>query len=71
MGTNSMTGGSMHGGMGLSEHDVTRVMAGDVESVRQRLLLALEQTSWRVLSEDPLRARRTRRSAVLPVGQCS
>jgi ribosomal protein L40E len=58
MGTNSMTGGNMHGGMGLSEHDVTRVMAGDVESVRQRLLLALEQTGWRVLSEDPLRARR-------------
>lgn len=41
----------------VSEHDVTRVMAGHVESVRQRLAIALEQLGYRVMSESPLRAR--------------
>ncbi len=41
----------------ISEHDVTRVMAGQVESVRQRLAIALEQLGYRVMSENPLRAR--------------
>ncbi len=41
----------------VSEHDVTRVMAGHVESVRQRLAIALEQLGYRVMSENPLRAR--------------
>lgn len=47
----------------ISEHDVTRVMAGDVESVRKRLLAALEQIGYRILSEDPLRARHAARGA--------
>ncbi len=41
----------------VSEHDVTRIMAGHVESVRQRLAIALEQLGYRVMSENPLRAR--------------
>ncbi len=45
----------------ISEHDVTRVMAGQVESVRQRLLIALEQLGYRVTSENPLRARHSAR----------
>lgn len=43
--------------MAISEHDVTRVMAGNVENVRQQLVLALEQLGYRVLSENPLQAR--------------
>jgi ribosomal protein L40E len=41
----------------ISEHDVTRVMAGQVESVRPRLIMALEQLGYRVTNENPLRAR--------------
>ncbi len=41
----------------ISEHDVTRVMAGNIESVRQRLVTALEQLGFRVMSENPLRAK--------------
>ena len=47
----------------LNEHDVTRVMAGNVESVRYKLALALEQMGYRVLSENPLRARHAARGA--------
>jgi hypothetical protein len=49
----------------LSEHDVTRVMSGNIESVRQRLALALEQMGYRVLSENPLQARHAPRGAGL------
>ncbi|MBL8203143.1 MAG: zinc ribbon domain-containing protein [Blastocatellia bacterium] len=54
-----MTDGMNSGnGMGMiSEHDVTRLMAGNVESARQRLVIALEQLGYRVMSENPLRAR--------------
>lgn len=47
----------------LNEHDVTRVMAGNVESVRYKLASALEQMGYRVLSENPLRARHAARGA--------
>src|SRR5690349_5452518 len=40
------------------EHDVTRYAVGDVESLRARLADALEQMGYRVLNEQPLRARR-------------
>lgn len=40
-----------------AEHDVTIAMAGNVESVRLRLCIALEQLGYRVISENPLRAR--------------
>lgn len=49
--------GSNNAAAMISEHDVTRVMAGQVESVRQRLVIALEQLGYRVMSENPLRAR--------------
>lgn len=51
------SGSNVSGAMGLSEHTLMRVMAGDLESVRQRLSAALEQMGWRVLNENPLRAR--------------
>jgi len=44
------------------EHDVTRYAAGDVESVRARLVDALEQMGYRVLNENPLQARRSAKS---------
>ncbi|MBS1806727.1 MAG: zinc ribbon domain-containing protein [Acidobacteria bacterium] len=47
--------------LGISEHDVTRVMAGHVESVRQRLVIALEQSGYRIVSENPLRAKHSAR----------
>lgn len=47
----------------ISEHDVTRVVAGNVESLRLRLAMALEQLGYRVTSENPLRARHNARNA--------
>ena len=47
----------------LSEHEITRVMTGNVETVRYKLVAALEQLGYRVLSENPLRARRASRRA--------
>ncbi|MFN7928714.1 MAG: zinc ribbon domain-containing protein [Blastocatellia bacterium] len=41
----------------IAEHDVTLMMAGNVETVRQRLIIALEQIGYRVVSENPLQAR--------------
>ncbi|HEX4950777.1 MAG TPA: hypothetical protein VFZ34_29215 [Blastocatellia bacterium] len=58
--TDNFSGGNY--GMGISEHDVTRVMAGQVENVRQQLITALEQLGYRVLSENPLRARHNARN---------
>ncbi len=43
----------------LSEHNFRRVLAGDVESVRERLVYALERLDYRVLSEQPLIAKRS------------
>lgn len=45
----------------ISEHEVTRVLAGNIESARQRLRVALEQLGYRVISEHPLRARHAAR----------
>ncbi len=47
------------GGFYTFEHDVTRIVAGDPESVRARLADALEQMGYRVLDENPLHARRS------------
>jgi hypothetical protein len=41
-----------------SEHTTRRVMAGDVEGVRARLVNALENLGYVVVSENPLQARR-------------
>ncbi len=40
------------------EHDVTRTVFGDVESVRARLSDALEQIGYSVLNEAPIQAKR-------------
>jgi hypothetical protein len=39
------------------DHDVTRVMAGDSESLRARLADAAERMGYRVLNENPIQAR--------------
>jgi hypothetical protein len=41
-----------------TEHHFSRVLAGDPESVRERLAYALERLEYRVLTEQPLIARR-------------
>ena len=46
-----------------AEHDYRRVIAGDVESVRERLVYALERVGYRVVSEQPLIAKRARGQA--------
>src|SRR5262245_29223004 len=40
------------------DHDVTRIAAGDGESLRARLADALEQMGYQVLNENPIQARR-------------
>lgn len=43
---------------GVAEHEVTRLIPGEIETVRRGLSEALEQLGYRVLDENPLRARR-------------
>ncbi len=43
--------------LGISEHTVVRVMAGDIETLRKRLCDAIEELGYRVVSENPLRAK--------------
>jgi hypothetical protein len=53
-------GAEYSGAMGDTsfDHDVTRIVAGDAESLRARLAGALEQMGYRVLNENPIQARR-------------
>lgn len=44
------------------EHEVTLVLPGERESVRPRLVAALEQLGYRIVSEQPLMAKRRARS---------
>ena len=53
MGTDYM--GSMGGDS--FDHDVTRIVAGDAESLRARLADALERMGYRMLNENPIQAR--------------
>ncbi|HEX8146906.1 MAG TPA: zinc ribbon domain-containing protein [Pyrinomonadaceae bacterium] len=46
------------GNYSVGEHTTRRVMAGDVEAVRARLVYALEGLGYTVVSENPLQARR-------------
>jgi hypothetical protein len=55
----AVTGGS-GGNYGVGEHTTRRVMAGDVETVRARLVYALESFGYTVVSESPLQARRAK-----------
>lgn len=60
MGAEFIAAMSDGGGMYYTfEHDVTRHVIGDVESVRSRLADALEQMGYRVLNDNPLQARRS------------
>ncbi|HKC85777.1 MAG TPA: hypothetical protein VKG02_07385 [Blastocatellia bacterium] len=53
-------GAEYSGAMGGAsfDHDVTRILAGDAESLRARLASALERMGYRVLNENPIQARR-------------
>ncbi|HKQ74846.1 MAG TPA: zinc ribbon domain-containing protein [Blastocatellia bacterium] len=53
-------GADYSGTMGGStfDYDVTRIVAGDAESLRARLADALEQMGYRVLNENPIQSRR-------------
>ena len=53
----AVTGGS-GGSQTVAEHTTRRVMAGDVEAARARLVYALESLGYTVVSESPLQARR-------------
>lgn len=44
----------------LTEHNFSRVLAGDIESVRERLIYALQRLDYRVISEQPLIAKRSK-----------
>lgn len=60
----AVTGGS-GGGYGVGEHTTRRVMAGDVETVRARLVYALESLGYAVVSENPLQARRGKQKDIV------
>jgi hypothetical protein len=51
--------------MTVSEHTSRRVLAGEVEAVRARLVYALEILDYVVVSDSPLQARRARRRNVV------
>jgi len=55
-----IVGAEYSGAMGGAsfDHDVTRIVAGDAESLRARLAGALERMGYRVLNENPIQARR-------------
>lgn len=60
MGAEFIAAMSDGGGMySIFEHDVTRHVIGDVETVRARLADALEQIGYRVLNDNPIQARRS------------
>ena len=50
---------------GVGEHTTGRVMAGDVEAVRARLVYALENVGYTVISENPLQARRGKQKDII------
>ena len=45
---------NMDAGTGTSEHYVTRFVAGDIESVRLRLVEAVEGLGYRIITESPM-----------------
>ena len=56
----------------LTDHTFKRVLAGDMESVRARMVYALERLDYRVITEQPLLAKRNGRvsSCSLDVREC-
>jgi len=65
MGAEFIPAMSEGGGYYTFEHDVTRQVSGDAESIRARLADALEQMGYRVLNENPLQARRAAKSSAV------
>lgn len=51
--------------MTVSEHTVMRVLTGEAEAVRARLVYALESLDYTVVSDNPLQARRARRRNIV------
>lgn len=51
-------GSSGGGGTGTAEYSTSRVLAGETEGARRRLVYALEALGYSVTSESPLQARR-------------
>ena len=49
----------------VAEHLTRRVLAGDIEDVRARLVFALERLDYQVASEAPLQARRPARKGLV------
>ena len=61
MGSDAVAALSDAGTPGTGEHLLSRILLGDVESVRSRLADGLEQLGYYVLKEEPLVARRAAR----------
>lgn len=51
--------------MTVSEHSVRRVLTGEAEAVRARLVYALESLDYTVVSDNPVQARRARRRNIV------
>ena len=51
--------------MTVSEHSIRRVLTGEPEAVRARLIYALESLDYTVVSDNPLQARRARRKDII------
>ena len=49
----------------VGEHVVRRILAGEIEAVRGRLVYALERLDYQVVSENPLQARRAARKDIV------
>src|SRR5215218_8576689 len=60
----AVTGGA-GGNYAVGEHTTRRVMAGDVEAVRARLVYALESLGYTVVSENPLQDRRAQQKNIV------
>jgi len=57
--------GSSGNEMTVSEHSARRVLTGEVEAVRARLVYALESLGYTVISDNPLQARRARQKDII------
>lgn len=57
--------GGSSGEYTVSEHTTTRVMTGEIEAVRARLVYALENLGYTVVSDNPLQARRAQRKNII------
>ena len=57
--------GSSGNEMTVSEHTSRRVLTGEAEAVRARLVYALESLDYTVISDNPVQARRARRRNIV------